>query len=119
MIYDASNAIGARVYDVDTKEEIGHVVAINPGAGWVQVTEQPVRATAHGHVSSRRIRFGSIYPIKGREHWPVLFHCYGRKGGIEVKPDGRMSPAIHGDGSGEALPCIEGDGYAIGGGSSD
>ena len=79
MIYDASNSIGAQVYDVDTKEKIGQVLAVNDTAGWVQVVEQPVRANAHGHIASRRIRFASIYAIKGREHWPVLFHCYGRK----------------------------------------
>ena len=120
MIYTADNALGAKVYDVDTKEEIGHVVAINPGAGWVQVAEQPVRATAHGHIDTRRIRFASIYPIKGRESRPVLFHCYGRKRtmaevvapvvafmkGIECKADGSMSPSLHGDGTGQAIPAI-------------
>lgn len=79
MIYDATNARGAKVFDVDTKEEIGQVLAVNHSAGWVQVAEQPLRATAHGHVASRRIRFASIYSIQGRERWPVLFHCYGRK----------------------------------------
>lgn len=79
MIYDASNSPGATVYDVDAKEKIGQVLAVNDAAGWVQVAEQPVRATTHGHIASRRIRFASIYAIKGREHWPVLFHCYGRK----------------------------------------
>lgn len=38
---------------------------------------------------------------------------------IQCCADGTMSAPIYGDGSGEALPCIEGDGYAIGGGSSD
>ena len=107
MIYDATNCQpGCSVYDVDTKERIDQVVAINVKAGWVQVAEQPLRVTAHDQIATRRIRFASIYPIKGREHWPVLFHCYGRKDGIEVKPDGSWSPPIHGDGSGVALPAI-------------
>ena len=81
MIYDATNCQpGCSVYDVDTKEEIRHVMAINDTAGWLKVVDMPARATKHRHVASRRIRFASIYPIKGLEHWPVLFHCYGRKG---------------------------------------
>ena len=83
MIYDATNCQpGCSVYDVDTKERIDQVVAINAKAGWVQVAEQPLRVTAHDHIATRRIRFASIYPIKGREHWPVLFHCYGRQQSI-------------------------------------
>lgn len=80
MIYDATNCSPrCAVYDVDTKERIDQVVAINAKAGWVQVAEQPLRVTAHHHIATRRIRFASIYPIKGGENWPVLFHCYGRK----------------------------------------
>ena len=80
MIYDATNCQpGCSVYDVDTKQRIDQVVAINANAGWVQVAEHPLRATAHEHIATRRIRFASIYPIKGREHRPVLFHCYGRR----------------------------------------
>ena len=80
MIYDATNcAPQCAVYDVDTKERIDQVVAINAKAGWVQVAEQPLRVTAHDHIATRRIRFASIYPIKGRENRPVLFHCYCRK----------------------------------------
>lgn len=81
MIYDSRNsAPGCSVYDVDAKERIDQVVAINAKAGWVQVAEQPLRVTAHDHIATRRIRFASIYPIKGLEVFPCLFHCYGRKG---------------------------------------
>ena len=80
MLYTPDDVMPrTRVYDVDTKERIDQVVAINATAGWIQVAEQPLRVTAHDHIATRRIRFASIYPIKGREHWPVLFHCYGRK----------------------------------------
>ena len=80
MIYDATNcAPRCAVYDVDAKERIDQVVAINAKAGWVQVAEQPLRVTPRQHIATRRIRFASIYPIKGREHLPALFHCYGRK----------------------------------------
>ena len=80
MIYDANNFMPrCTVYDVDAKERIDRVVAVNAKAGWVQVAEQPLRVTEHDHIATRRVRFASIYPIKGGEHWPVLFHCYGRK----------------------------------------
>ena len=80
MIYDATNCQpGCSVYDADTKQRIDRVVAINANAGWVQVAEQPLRVTAHGHIATRRIRFASIYPIFGWRTAPTLFHCYGRK----------------------------------------
>lgn len=80
MIYDATNCSPrCAVYDVDTKERIDQVVAINAKAGWVQVAEQPLRVTAHHHIATRRIRFESVYPIFGDRTNPVLFHCYGRK----------------------------------------
>jgi hypothetical protein len=80
MIYDANNCMPrCTVYDVDAKERIDRVVAVNAKAGWVQVAEQPLRVTEHDHIATRLVRFASIYPIKGGEHWPVLFHCYGRK----------------------------------------
>mgnify|MGYP006178071443 CR=1 FL=1 len=49
MIYDATNcAPRCAVYDVDTKERIDQVVAINAKAGWVQVAEQPLRGPGSG-----------------------------------------------------------------------
>lgn len=108
MIYDHSNVMHkTRVYDVDTKEVLGHVIEINTRAGWVKVAEDPIRVNPHQHLASKRIHFDSIHAIKGAEPLPCLFHCYGRKGAIECKPDGRMSPAIHGDGTGQALPALQ------------
>lgn len=78
MIYDYSNAPGATVHDMDASTEIGHVLATNPQAGWVLVAELPLRASIHGHIASRRIRFRSIHAIQGDEWAPCLFHCYGR-----------------------------------------
>ena len=75
MIYDHTNAAGVLVHDMDAGEQIRRVMAINPQAGWVLVAELPVRATAYGHVASRRIRFRSIHFIQGDEQ---AFHCYGR-----------------------------------------
>lgn len=79
MIYTADNAYGATVYDVNRKEKLLHVMSVNDSAGWVLVAEQPVCATAHRHIASRRIRFDAIHAIKGSEPRPVLFHCYGRQ----------------------------------------
>ena len=78
MIYDADTARGAKVYDVDTKKEICFVLSVDDTAGLVEVAEWPLRATEDECIASRRIRFSSVYAIKGSEPWPVLFHCYGR-----------------------------------------
>lgn len=79
MIYTHNNAMpGARVYDVDANTEIGRVMAVNTKAGWVKVIDEPPRLNEHGQLVTRRIRFGSVYHIKGLEPLPCLFHCYGR-----------------------------------------
>lgn len=79
MIYNADNTHGASVYDVDRKEKLAHVMSINDSAGWLLVAEHPLRATAHGQIASRRIRFDAIHAIRGSAPLPVLFHCYGRQ----------------------------------------
>ena len=80
MLYTPDDVMPrTRVYDVDTKERIDKVVAINATAGWIQVADQPLRVTDHYHIATRRIRFGAIHPIQGLEPLPCLFHCYGRK----------------------------------------
>ena len=43
-----------------------------------KVIDEPDRHNEHDQVVTRRIRFGSICPIKGLEPLPCLFHCYGR-----------------------------------------
>jgi hypothetical protein len=53
---------------------------VNTKAGWFLVADRPLRATKHGQIASRRIRFWSIYPVRGAEPLPCLFHCYGRMG---------------------------------------
>lgn len=80
MIYDPGNVMpSTRVYDVDANAEIGKVMEVNTQAGWIKVVDEPVRANRHDHLVTRRIRFERIYPIKGLEVFPCLFHCYGRK----------------------------------------
>lgn len=79
MIFDHTNTDRAAVFDVDTKEQIGRVLAVNAGAGWLQVLDKPVRANEYGQVASHRIRFQAIHPIYGGGTKPCLFHCYGRQ----------------------------------------
>lgn len=74
-----SRPIAPKVYDVMAGKEIGYVLEVNTRAGWVKVLEMPFWATKHGRLATRRIRFASIYAIKGGEDRPVLFHCYWRK----------------------------------------
>lgn len=125
MIYDSSNARGAPVFDVDTKERLNRVLAINPSAGWVLVVDEPLRVTAHDQVASKRIRFRSIHAIRGLEREPSLFHCYGRlHRGADSVPTPGFALLQHGEAiipagiKGWGLGRKEGDGYAIGGGSS-
>lgn len=75
MIYEHTNAAGALAHDMDAGVPIRRVMVINPHAGWVLVADLPVRATAHGHVASRSIRFRAICLIQGDE---MAFHCFGR-----------------------------------------
>ena len=79
MIYTSKNVtVPCRVYDVDTVQEIRRVAEVNAKAGWIKVSKLPLRVNAHGQIESERIRFGSIHPIFGGAHSPVMFHCYGR-----------------------------------------
>lgn len=78
MLYNATNAAGAKVFDMDARQELRHVMAINTRQGWVKVAPSPLKLDAQGRIAGERIRFGSIYAIQGLEPRPCLFHCYGR-----------------------------------------
>lgn len=81
MIYDPTNAAGAKVFEVETMAEIKMVSSIDTEAGEVACFHQPLRLNAtHDQAETFTLRFASIYPIQGSEIRPVLFHCYGRKG---------------------------------------
>ena len=77
MNYDSSNALGADVYDVDTKEKLGEVLYIDTDAMTVTRTEIPLRTVGDSLVTYD-MQFRSIYAIQGLEQRPCLFHCYGR-----------------------------------------
>lgn len=79
MLYTAENARGATVYDVDAMEKLDEVVEVNTRAGWIKVVRQPFLIDPRGNeLVCDRIRFRSIYAIRGDEAAPCLFHCYGR-----------------------------------------
>ena len=79
MLYTYENARGATVYDVDAMEEIGKVLEVSTSQGWVKVHRHPLETDCRGGFISDKIRFRSIYAIRGQESQPCLFHCYGRK----------------------------------------
>ena len=121
MIFNSENAAGALVMNVDTKQRIDRVLMVNTKTGAVVVGKDPYRLNHKGKIDRETIYFDSVYPIFGGRTSPVLFHCYGRKRtmaevvapvvafmkGVECRPDGTMSPAIHGDGTGQALPAMQ------------
>ena len=78
MKYDSSNALGAVVYDVDTKEKLREVMSIDTDAMTVTRFETPLR-TVGDSLATYDMQFRSIYAIQGLEKRPCLFHCYGRK----------------------------------------
>lgn len=78
MLYTAENARGASVYDVDTLEKLDKVVEVSTSQGWVKVHRHPIEMDSRGRAISNKIRFRSIYVIRGDEAAPCLFHCYGR-----------------------------------------
>lgn len=78
MIYNASNAHGASVFDVDTVSKLASVMQIDTERGEVECFHQPLRINYRGEVDTFKIRFRSIYAISGGSKKPCLFHCYGR-----------------------------------------
>lgn len=79
MIYNSTNAPGALVVDVDSKQRIDRVLMVNTKTGAVVVGTNPYRLNHKGKIDRETIYFDAIYPIFGGRTSPVLFHCYGRK----------------------------------------
>lgn len=78
MIYDASNARGAEVWDVDRVVKFDWVMSVDVAQGEVLIADQPLRAV-DGEIAHHAVYFDSIHPIFAGEQSPCLFHCYGRK----------------------------------------
>lgn len=72
-IFDASNARGAAVFDVDTKERLPAVMSVDPEAGEVVMAHQPYRVTADGkEVDCFTRRYRTIHTIYGGQRTPQL-----------------------------------------------
>lgn len=82
MIYTANNCQpGTTVFDVEGRETLRHVLSVDTRAGVVTCAHQPIRAKPGDaeEIDTFDVRFRSIYPIRGCDLWPWLFHCYGRE----------------------------------------
>ncbi|MGQ3051088.1 MAG: hypothetical protein ACT6S0_04830 [Roseateles sp.] len=77
MLYDYRNVQpGATVCNLDTRERINKVVAIDTEAGEVEVTVEPLRIVDDSFVT-QRLRFVAVWPILDLGI-PCAFHCHGR-----------------------------------------
>lgn len=78
-VYTHKNALGAKVFDVDTGRELTFVLSVDTGAGVVVSAAQPIRlADDKGSVVTETANYRRVYAINGVEQRPALFHCYGR-----------------------------------------
>ncbi len=75
MTYNATNTVKARIYDVDTQEEIVHVMEVNTQDNTLKIFDG---ITFDNQLMTVIMKFRSIYPIYGELAFPQLFHCYGR-----------------------------------------
>jgi hypothetical protein len=67
-----------KVFDVDTNQEIKQVVHIETDTGYLEYHPVPFEIVLNQFVSTKSMRYRSIYPIYGGYQVPCLFHCYGR-----------------------------------------
>lgn len=74
-MFNATNAPKAKVFDVDTLEELRHVLEVNLTEGTIKVFEG---ITFNSELVATTLKYRSIYPIYGELAFPQLFHCYGR-----------------------------------------
>lgn len=76
MIFNVHNTDRARVYDVDTKQEITQVVSVDTDAMEILCVDLPLRVFGDG-IAMIATRYRAIHPIYAGRPWPCLFHCYG------------------------------------------
>jgi hypothetical protein len=77
MLYNGHNAVGATVYDVNTKAKLWQVVSVDTDKGEVVRHHEPIRVEGN-EIATYTERYRSIHAIRGHEPRPVLFHCYDR-----------------------------------------
>lgn len=74
--WTVDNAAGAKVFDVDAKQELGDVMSVDTAKGEVVRACRPLRVEGE-QIATFTQRFRSIYPIFSSGRRPELFHCYG------------------------------------------
>lgn len=72
MIYDHTNALGARVFDVPNSCEVREVISVDTTRMRVVVAEMPLRVIA-GSVATFTIHPNAIRVVNDKRGWPVLF----------------------------------------------
>lgn len=72
MIYDHTNAYGARVFDVPSSSEVRDVISVDTDRMVVTVAEMPFRVIA-GSVATFTIHPDAIRVVNDKRGWPVLF----------------------------------------------
>lgn len=75
MTYNATNTVKAKIYDVDTQQEITHVIEVDVQTNTLKIFDG---RTWEGELLTVTLMYRSIYPIYGDLAFPQLFHCYGR-----------------------------------------
>lgn len=78
-LFTAKNAPGSSVYDVETGEQLEHVISVDSDRGVANVAHHPLRLVGD-EIDTYEARFRTIHPIYGGAPMPVLFPCYGRLG---------------------------------------
>lgn len=76
-VFDASNACGATVYDVDTRQKLEQVMSLDIDSGQVVLARWPLRVVGE-EIETYTVQYRSVHPIYGGRPQPQLFHCYGR-----------------------------------------
>lgn len=80
MIYSTHNVqLPARVYDVDTMQEVRYAVEVDTATGVVRCFTEPLQVDHKGEAVCHTIRYRAIHPVFGGYRLPCLFHCYGRQ----------------------------------------
>lgn len=77
MIYSALNCQSARVYHVDTKEEIKGVLEVDLLESTLLKYVMPHKVI-DGKLLLELLRYRKIHAIYAGDPTPQLFHCYGR-----------------------------------------
>lgn len=75
MIFNVENTCRAKVFDVDSMQEIKYVLEVDTNTNTLLVF---TGGTFGSELANKAVAYRSIYPIYGELVFPQLFHCYGR-----------------------------------------